>query len=303
MGIIEIKNLSKKFKNLVAVDNIDMEINRGECFGMLGPNGAGKTTLIRMMTAISPPASGEIRIMGLDLKTNARDIKSRLGVVPQHDNLDADLTTLENMTVFARYFEIPRQKARERSLELLKFFELDDKLKNKMEELSGGMKRRLLISRSLINQPEIIVLDEPTTGLDPHARLLVWEKLSELKSQNITQILCTQNMDEASYLCDRVAIMDHGRILCLDAPDTLISRYAGEIVREIWLNSEDRNRILTGLKSKGLEYREMGGRINIFNTDDEEYIAGLMNYPQRLRRRPANLEDVFLKLTGRTLEE
>jgi lipooligosaccharide transport system ATP-binding protein len=303
MGIIEIKNLTKRFKDLVAVDNIDMEISRGECFGMLGPNGAGKTTLIRMLTAISPPASGDIKVLGLELTANASYIKSRLGVVPQHDNLDADLTTLENMTVFARYFDIPRKQARERSLELLKFFELEDKLKNKMDELSGGMKRRLLIARSMINQPEIIVLDEPTTGLDPYARLLVWEKLNEMKSQNITQIMCTQNMDEASYLCDRVAIMDHGKILCLDTPDRLVSSHISEIVWEIGLHTEDRVKIINGLKSKGLEYREMGGRINIFNTDDEAYIAGLMNQPQRLRRRPANLEDVFLKLTGRTLEE
>jgi lipooligosaccharide transport system ATP-binding protein len=302
MSIIEIKKLTKKFKELVAVDNIDMEIEAGECFGMLGPNGAGKTTLIRMMTAISPPTSGNISVLGLNLRTNDRYIKSHMGVVPQHDNLDADLTTLENMTVFARYFDIPSRQAKEKALELLEFFELKDKLKNKMDELSGGMKRRLLIARSLLNQPDIIVLDEPTTGLDPHARLLVWEKLTELKSRNITQILCTQNMDEASYLCDRVAIMDHGRILCLDAPDRLISSHVSEIVWEIGLHYEDRNRIITGLKERDMDYRDMGGMINIFDTEDEQYLAGLMNQPHRLRRRPANLEDVFLKLTGRTLE-
>jgi lipooligosaccharide transport system ATP-binding protein len=303
MSIIETRNLTKRFKDLVAVDNIDLDIYRGECFGLLGPNGAGKTTLIRMLIAISPPTSGTIRLMDRDLNTNDRYIKSRLGVVPQHDNLDSDLTTLENMTVFARYFDIPGKKARERSLELLKFFELESKLKSKMHELSGGMKRRLQIARSMLNQPEIVVLDEPTTGLDPHARLLVWEKLTDLKSENITQILCTQNMEEASYLCDRVAIMDHGKILCLDTPENLIASHVGEEAWEIWLKWEDRDRIVDGLKNKEVEYREMGGRINIFNTDSEEFVSGLLNYPQRLRRRPANLEDVFLKLTGRTLEE
>jgi lipooligosaccharide transport system ATP-binding protein len=301
--VIKVQGLTKKFKDLTAVDNINLEINKGECFGLLGPNGAGKTTLIRMITAVSPATAGEIHVLDYDLKTHPRQAKARLGVVPQNDNLDPDLKTQQNLTTFARYFNIPSKIAKERSLEILKFFELEGKKDVWIEELSGGMKRRLLMARALINEPTVIVLDEPTTGLDPHAKYLLWQKLSDLKSQGITLILCTQNMEEASHLCDRVAIMDLGKILNLDTPENLISQYAGKVVWELWLNGEDRMKIINGLKSRGLEFKESSGKINIFYVDDENSVKSLLSNPDRLVRRPANLEDVFLKLTGRSLEE
>ena len=302
MAAIKIDNLTKRFKHLTAVDTINVSIDVGECIGLLGPNGAGKTTLIRMITAVSPPSEGHIQVLGYDLDLNPREAKARLGVIPQHDNLDPDLKVLSNLTTFARYFDIPAREAARRSLEVLHFFELTDKRNSSIAELSGGMKRRLLIARGLINKPSILVLDEPTTGLDPHAKYLVWQKLTELKTQNITQILCTQNMEEAAYLCDRVAIMDQGKVLSMDKPDKLITQYVGEDVWEIWLNHENRERIVSGLQASNCEFRELGGKIDIFNSISPEYLRGLLNNPDKLRQRPANLEDVFLKLTGRSLE-
>ena len=213
MAIIETKNLSKRYKDILAVDGISLSIEEGECFGLLGPNGAGKTTLIRMITAVSPPSNGEIYVMGNNAATHARRIKASIGVVPQLDNLDPDLTVLRNLLTFARYFNIPEKEAYRRSIDVLKLFQLDERSKSRIDELSGGMKRRLLIARALINEPEIIVLDEPTIGLDPQAKYLVWQKLTELKSQGVTQLLPTQNMEEEFALCDRVAIMNKGKIL------------------------------------------------------------------------------------------
>jgi lipooligosaccharide transport system ATP-binding protein len=256
-----------------------------------------------MITAISPPSSGDIRVLDYDIRTQPGRIKAKLGVVPQHDNLDPDLKVQQNLITFARYFNIPSSQAKIRSLEVLGFFELEEKRGSRINELSGGMKRRLLIARGLINNPLIVVLDEPTTGLDPHAKYMVWKKLEDLKNQGITLILCTQNMEEASYLCDRVAIMDHGKILCLDTPEKLVSRYAGKQVFEILLNHEDPQSIIDGLKKLGLEYRETGGRINIINLNDESRLKGIVRDTEMIRSRPANLEDVFLKLTGRLLEE
>ncbi len=218
MWAINTINLVKKFKDLTAVDGVNLEIAEKECFGLLGPNGAGKTSLIRMITAASPSTSGEIYILGQDLKNNARRIKAILGVVPQSDNLDPDLSVSQNLLTFSRYFGIPKKEARRRCAEVLKLFELESKSKSHIRELSGGMKRRLLISRALINEPKIIILDEPTVGLDPQSRHLVWNKLRELKSQGVTQLLCTQNMEEAAELCDRVAIMYQGKIVSLDTP-------------------------------------------------------------------------------------
>jgi len=207
MLIIKAHNLIKKFKDLLAVDGVDLEVEEGECFGLLGPNGAGKTSLIRMITAVSPPTGGEIEVLGHDLKTHSRQVKAALGVVPQLDNLDPDFTVIQNLMAFARYFDIPKNEARRRSMEVLSLFELDNKRNSHIRELSGGMKRRLLIARGLINLPKIVVLDEPTIGLDPQGKHLVWRKLTELKSQGVSQLLCTQNMEEAAVLCDRVAIM------------------------------------------------------------------------------------------------
>lgn len=301
MAIIKTKNLTKKFKDLLAVDDVNLEVEEGECFGLLGPNGAGKTSLIRMLTAVSPPTKGDIWVLGNDLRTHSRQVKAILGVVPQLNNLDPDLTVLQNLTTFARYFDIPKNEALRRSTEVLGIFGLKDKQNGKIKELSEGMKRRLLLARGLINMPKIIILDEPTTGLDPQARYLVWHKLTELKSQGVTQLLCTQNMEEATVLCDRVAIMYQGRIISLDAPQELISQYVGKEVWEIEVNSEDRDRTIKELESRRLDFEEVEGNIYIFHFAEYESTSGLVNSLDRLRRRPATLEDVFFRLTGRSL--
>ena len=303
MSIIETRNLTKKFKNLQAVDGIDLKVEEGECFGLLGPNGAGKTSLIRMLTAVSPPTGGEIRVLGKNLETNARQIKATLGVVPQLDNLDPDLTVLQNLTTFARYFSIRGNEAHRRSKEVISLFELENKSNSHIRELSGGMKRRLLLARGLINMPKILVLDEPTIGLDPQGKYLVWHKLTELKSQGITQLLCTQNMEEAAALCDRVAIMNQGKVLSVGSPQELISRYVGNEVWEIDVDQLERDVTIRDLESRGLDLEVMGNRISIFNLKDNTVLKGIVKYPEQLRRRAATLEDVFFRLTGRSLAE
>jgi len=303
MAIIKTKNLTKKFKDLLAVDTVNLEVKEGECFGLLGPNGAGKTSLIRMITAVSPPTTGDIWVQGNNLRTHSRQVKAILGVVPQLDNLDEDLTVFQNLMTFARYFGIPKNEARRRSMEILSLFELQNKCNSRIRQLSGGMKRRLLLARGLINMPKIMVLDEPTLGLDPQAKYLVWHKLTELKSQGVTQLLCTQNMEEASVLCDRVAIMHQGKILSLDTPQKLISRYVGNEVWEIGLNPEERDRTVKELERRGLDFEDVGSKIHVFHIEAEESISGLVSSLGRLRRRPATLEDVFFRLTGRSLVE
>lgn len=303
MSIIETRNLTKKFKDLVAVNKVDLEIEEGECFGLLGPNGSGKTTLIRMITAVSPPNEGSIRVMGMDLKSHSRQVKALLGVVPQIDNLDDDLTVFQNMTTFARYFAIPRDESKRRSQEILSFFHLEEKLNSKMRELSGGMKRRLLLARGLINQPEILILDEPTVGLDPQAKHLVWQKLVELKKQGVTQLICTQNMEEAAALCDRVAVMSLGKIITLDSPAALVSRYVGEEVLEVEVGTSNRDAVIEKLAAGRLDYTDAGTVIQVFHSERDRLEGILGNLAGRIRQRPATLEDVFFALTGRMLLE
>jgi lipooligosaccharide transport system ATP-binding protein len=303
MAVIETRNLTKKFKELVAVDGVNLEIEEGECFGLLGPNGSGKTTLIRMITAVSPPTGGEIRVLGKDLKSHSRQTKAALGVVPQIDNLDDDLTVLQNLTTFARYFAIPTDEAKRRSLEILELFQLEEKSDSHLRELSGGMKRRLLLARGLINQPRIFILDEPTVGLDPQAKHLVWRKLFDLKSQGVTQLLCTQNMEEAATLCDRVAIMHLGKIVSQDSPRALISSYVGDEVLEIALDFEDRVKIIEGLTASQIDFVDAGNIIQVFHTSRDDLAGVLADLPARLRQRTATLEDVFFGLTGRALIE
>jgi len=303
MAIILAQNLTKKFKDLLAVDDVNLEIEEGECFGLLGPNGAGKTSLVRMITAVSPPTRGNIWVLGKDLKVYPRQVKAILGVVPQLDNLDPDLTVLQNLITFARYFAIPKKEAYHRSTELLRLFQLEDKHNSRIRELSGGMKRRLLLARGLINQPKIIILDEPTIGLDPQARHLVWQNLGELKAQGITQLICTQNMEEAATICDRVAIMHQGRILTQDSPRALVSKYVGDEVLEIEANSRNRGKIIEELTSRGLDFVDMGDKIQAFHTNRDELAECLGSFPDGLRQRSATLEDVFFRLTGRTLVE
>ena len=303
MAIIKTKNLTKNYKDLLAVDGVNLEVEEAECFGLLGPNGAGKTTLIRMITAVSPPTKGDIWVLGKDLRTHSRQVKAILGVVPQLDNLDPDLTVLQNLLAFARYFDIPKNEAYQRSMEVLTLFELESKRDSQIRELSGGMKRRLLLARGLINQPRILVLDEPTIGLDPQAKYLVWHKLAELKSQGVTQLLCTQNMEEATVLCDRVAIMHVGKILSLDTPRELISRYMGKEVWEITVDSEDRDKAIKELQDRGLDFEDAGGKIHVLHIDPDDSGKGLASLLARVSRRPATLEDVFFRLTGRSLVE
>ena len=297
MAIIKTSNLVKKFKDFTAVNEISLEIEEGECFGLLGPNGAGKTSLIRMITAVSPITAGEIWIMGMDLKKFPREIKAILGVVPQTDNLDEDLTVIQNLRTFARYFAIPKEIAKERSLEILSSMRLEEKRDAAIDELSGGMKRRLLIGRGLINDPKIVILDEPSVGLDPQARYMVWQKLRELKARGVTQLLCTQNMEEAARLCDRVAIINQGKIIDIDTPAGFVEKYIGRQVWEIDLFTLEREKVISELESRQMNYEEFSGTIHVFPTDNQS-LEGLPGIA-----RAATLEDVFFKLTGRTLVE
>ena len=302
MTIIETRNLSKRFKDLLAVDDVDLRVEESECFGLLGPNGAGKTSLIRMITAVSPPLSGEIIVDGLDVAARPRDVKAILGVVPQIDNLDQDLTVIQNLTTFARYFGIARGEAEERGHELLRRFRLADKTHSRIKELSGGMKRTLLIARGLVNRPRIAILDEPTVGLDPQARRLVWRQLRELREEGITQLLCTQNMEEAAVLCDRVAVMHLGRVLTVDTPEALVATHVGEEVLEITVHSGNRERVAGELAASGVGYVDLGDSLQVA-ADDGEKLPAAFRGQSGIKRRPATLEDVFFRLTGMTLED
>jgi lipooligosaccharide transport system ATP-binding protein len=234
MNIVNIKGLTKTYGALTAVDSIDCQILQGECFGFLGPNGAGKTTVMRIIYCFMPPTSGEVTVFGLNVTEKPSSIKARIGVMPQEDNLDPDLSVFENLIVYARYFDIRKQDAENRAKELLDFVDLREKARVKIEQLSGGMKRRLILARSLINNPALLILDEPTTGLDPHSRRSVWEKLNHLKANNTTLILTTHYMEEAEILCDRVAIMDSGKIITIDSPQNLMRLHGGNL-EEVYL--------------------------------------------------------------------
>jgi lipooligosaccharide transport system ATP-binding protein len=232
MDIITAQNLIKEYKDFNgfrAVDSIAFAIRQGECFGFLGPNGAGKTTVMRIISCFMPPTSGTVTVFGKDVTSGPSAIKSRLGIMPQEDNLDPDLSVTENLVMYARYFDIEKKEGRRRAGGLLEFAELRDKANVKIDKLSGGMKRRLLLARSLVNNPEILLLDEPTTGLDPHSRRAVWEKLNQLKLQNTTLLLTTHYMEEAEKLCDRVAIMDSGKIVTIDSPANLMALHGGNL--------------------------------------------------------------------------
>jgi len=303
MSVIKTRNLTKKFKDLVAVDSLDLDINEGEIFGLLGPNGAGKTTLVRMITAVSPPTSGDIWILDKDLSKYPRQIKAQFGVIPQIDNLDPELTVIHNLTTFARYFDIPQDEARRRSLEALHLFKLEAKTNSKIKELSGGMRRRLLLARSLINRPRIIILDEPTIGLDPQSKYLVWQKLKELKGQGVTLLLSTQNMDEATALSDRVAVMHQGRILALDTPGALVERHVGCKILEIEVRGGEREAILSEMASRQLDYEDVAGIIQVFHSEADKLAQELGGFSWNLWTRLATMEDVFFRLTGRALVE
>ncbi len=229
VNIVTARKLAKNYNSLRAVDGVDFEIRQGECFGFLGPNGAGKTTVMRIISCFLAPSAGSVSVFGLDAAQEPDRIKSRIGVMPQEANLDPDLNVLENLIVYARYFDIPKRSSAPRAAALLDFVELGGKTNVRIKELSGGMKHRLLLARALINEPELLILDEPTTGLDPHSRRAVWEKLEDLKARNTTLLLTTHYMEEAERLCDRVAIMDSGRIVTIEPPATLMERHGGNL--------------------------------------------------------------------------
>ena len=288
---------------MTAVNGISFDIPPRQCFAILGPNGAGKTSAIKMITCTSPITEGELWVDGKEVRRQARAIKSVLGVVSQADSLDPDLSVMQNLAAYGRFFNLPAQTARQRGLELLELFQLQDKLKQRPDELSGGMRRRLLIARALLHEPKILVLDEPTTGLDPQTRLLVWEKLTLLKSQGITILLTTHYMDEAAQLCDRIIILDQGIILDEGTTEELISRHVGGQVVEIRGPREARERLAPGLAGPQIFLEERGDAVLVFGD------VGTLDYAEweaeqlQVTRRPTNLEDVFLHLTGRGLRE
>jgi len=301
--IVLAEHLTKKFEDLVAVDNIDFYVNQGECFGFLGPNGAGKTTTMKMIYCALPKTSGKLEVVGLDVDSHPREIKETIGVVPQEDNLDPDFSVYQNLTVYSRYFNIPREEAEERVNKLLDFIQLQDKRDVVIEKLSSGMKRRLIIARALLNEPKILILDEPTTGLDPQARHLIWEKLRQLKREGVTIILTTHYMEEATQLCDRLVIMDYGRILVEGKPNELVEKFIGKGVLEVTGDGE----IVSYLHENyaKLEFEVVGDKIYIFVDEPEVLLAGLSKKFRvgQTIVRSATLEDVFLKLTGRGLRE
>jgi lipooligosaccharide transport system ATP-binding protein len=305
MGIlVRASGLTKKYGDLVAVAGIDFEIREGECFGFLGPNGAGKTTTVRMIHCVSPVTAGTLTVGGMPSGIDNRALKMITGVIPQEINLDNDLTVEENLIIFARFFDIGHKEAKARIAELLRFVELEAKAASKISDLSTGMKRRLLIARALINRPRLIVADEPTTGLDPQARHLIWQRLRQLKAQGATLVLTTQYMEEAQQLCDRIVVMHQGRILKEGVPGRLVEEEIGREVVEVRTPAEDDERILAHLAGIPCNHERVGDTVYFYCRDGHSLMRKLLelDLPNTLNR-PATLEDVFLKLTGRSLHE
>ena len=305
--LVRAHGLTKRFGDFSAVKGIDFELRRGEAFGFLGPNGAGKSSTMRMLGCVSPPTSGELSIMGMDPRTQGSAIRARLGVVPQEDTLDLELTVRENLLIYGRYFGLPRQVIRERTARLLDFVQLADRTNDEVEPLSGGLKRRLTIARSLINEPEILLLDEPTTGLDPQARHVVWDRLFRLKQQGVTLILTTHYMDEAEQLCDRLVVMDHGRIAAEGSPRELITTYSTPEVLELRFDPSTHEQAAEKLTAVPAERMEvLADRILLYIPNGDAALTsanelGLDPVTSLVRR--STLEDVFLRLTGRRLDD
>ena len=304
--LVHARGLTKRFGDLTAVDGIDFDVGRGESFGFLGPNGAGKTSTMRMIGCISPVTAGSLTVLGLDPATDGARIRARLGVVPQQDTLDMELTVEENLVIYGRYFDLSYAEARRRAGELLDFVQLRERSRDQVEPLSGGMKRRLTIARGLINEPELMLLDEPTTGLDPQARHLVWERLYRLKRQGVTLILTTHYMDEAEQLCDRLVVMDKARIVAEGSPRELIERYSSREVLELRFDTSEHPKLDGHLGGLVERVEDLPDRMLLYTADgdaakDAVQQAGLDPMSQLIRR--SSLEDVFLRLTGRSLIE
>jgi lipooligosaccharide transport system ATP-binding protein len=305
--LIHARGLVKRFGSFTAVDGIDFDLERGEAFGFLGPNGAGKSSTMRMIGCVSPPSAGELSILGLDPLTDGIQIRARLGVVPQEDTLDSELTVRENLLIYGRYFGLRRDVIRERTARLLDFVELSDRADDQVEPLSGGMKRRLTIARSLINEPDILLLDEPTTGLDPQARHVVWDRLFRLKQRGVTLVLTTHYMDEAEQLCDRLVVMDAGKIAAEGSPRELIERYSTPEVLELRFDPADHQQAAEKLAGVPAQRREvLADRVLLYVVDGDAALAAVRGYglePLTSLVRRSTLEDVFLHLTGRQLGE
>ena len=300
-GIIEAKELKKTFGSTVAVDGIAFSVKKGEVFGFLGPNGAGKTTTMKMIACVSPKTSGTLSVLGMDPVTAAAKIKARLGVVPQETNLDPDFTCYGNLFTYSRYFDISDKAAAKKADELLGFVQLTEKRDVAVDKLSGGMKRRLILARALVNNPDILILDEPTIGLDPQARHLIWEKLRTLQAQGNTIVLTTHYLDEAARLCDRLVIMDNGRILVEGTPTDLVREHAGREIVEVEKSAE----VSSCLQDLQIPYEVAGDMIQVTTESSRDVARILLERcrPEKVTTRPATLEDVFLKLTGRKLRE
>ena len=304
-ALIHARGLTKRFANLTAVDAIDFDVGRGEAFGFLGPNGAGKTSTMRMIGCVSSPSAGTLRVLGMDPDQNGPRIRARLGVVPQSDTLDVELHVDENLLTYARYFGIRRDVAKRRAEQLLDFVQLRDRARDEVEFLSGGMKRRLTIARALVNEPELLLLDEPTTGLDPQARHLVWDRLYRLKQQGVTIVLTTHYMDEAEQLCDRLVVMDKAKIVAFGSPRSLIDQYSTREVLELRFPI-DSTPALDKLDGLADRIEVLPDRVLLY-TDDGEAAAVAVHsrglQPESSLVRRSTLEDVFLRLTGRSLIE
>lgn len=304
--VIIANGLVKKYNGRAAVKGINFSVMQGECFGILGPNGAGKSSIAKMIYCFSPVTQGDLFVLGMNVREKPRNIKKRLGVVSQENNLDTDLTVIENLIVYGSFFKIPARMVLSRAEEMLAFFELLDYKNSKVDKLSGGMKRRLTIARALINSPEILILDEPTTGLDPQARHLVWQKLRRLKEQGVTLLLTTHYMDEAEHLCDRLVVIDDGVILEEGQPRELVLKHIGNEVLEIGRGAEIEADILKAGGESIRGYKVVGDMLFIYPEDGQDLIGKLRPLSDRFSHhllRHANLEDVFLKLTGRGLVE
>ena len=305
LPLVHARGLIKHFGDLVAVDGIDFDVQKGEAFGFLGPNGAGKTSTMRMIGCVSPPSGGALKILGLDPVAHGPEIRGRLGVVPQQDTLDFELTVRENIIIYGRYFGLPRRQLRERAEELLDFVQLTERADDRVEPLSGGMKRRLTIARSLVNDPDVLLLDEPTTGLDPQARHTVWDRLFRLKQRGVTLILTTHYMDEAEQLCDRLVVMDKAKIVAEGSPLDLIDRYSTREVVELRFGVDQQPEHVAA-RMDGLVHRleALPDRLLLY-TDDGDTAASRVHeiglQPESVLVRRSTLEDVFLHLTGRTL--
>ncbi|PWL21189.1 MAG: ABC transporter [Candidatus Aquiluna sp. XM-24bin5] len=304
--VIRAKNLTKKYKDFLAVDGIDFEVKRGESFGLLGPNGAGKSTTMKMISSVSQRTGGELTILGKEPNTHGPQIRAHLGVVPQKDLLDRELKAWENLFTYGRYFGLSRKFLKQKVEELLEFAQLTEKRNSKADDLSGGMQRRLAIARGLVNEPEILMLDEPTTGLDPQARHILWDRLFRLKEQGVTLVITTHYMDEAEQLCDRLIVMDKGKIMAEGSPAALIKEYSSKEVVEVRFGTDKNEQFAPQLEKLADRIEVLPDRILLYTEKGEELLTRIVDaglHPMTSLVRRSSLEDVFLRLTGRSLVE